>query len=172
MPRVVGGVSRCGRFPLSRAIQAHVPPRLSLSCRGAWALGGADLQHRFDGFACQHVSNSVVNRCVRIVPHQPINRQLAGEDLQHYQLGHGEQEALTLTARLGSSAVMVTDDFLALIVANRMGVSCQLFLDFVVGRATRGELPAMEAQHIVRAVSPRYPSGFVPHSLAMLRRLP
>ena len=94
------------------------------------------------------------------------------EDLQHYQLGQGEQEALTLTTRLGNGAIMVTDDFLALIVANRLGVSCQLFLDFVVGRATRGELPAMEAQHIVRAVSPRYPSGFVPHSLAMLRRLP
>ena len=32
--RVVGGVSRCGRFPLSRAIHAHVPPRRGL-CRGA-----------------------------------------------------------------------------------------------------------------------------------------
>jgi predicted nucleic acid-binding protein len=94
------------------------------------------------------------------------------EDLQHYQLGNGEHEALTLTARLGGSAVMVTDDFLALVVANRMGVSCQLFLDFVVGRATRGELTVTEAQHIVQAISPRYPSGFVPHSLAMLRRLP
>jgi predicted nucleic acid-binding protein len=94
------------------------------------------------------------------------------EDLQHYQLGHGEQEALTLTARLRDSAVMVTDDFLALIVANRLGLSCQLLLDFVVGRATRGELPVAEARHIVQAVSPRYPSGFVPHSLDMLRRLP
>ncbi len=53
------------------------------------------------------------------------------EDLQHYELGRGEQEALTLTMRLGYSAVMVTDDFLALIIANRMGLSCQLFLDFV-----------------------------------------
>jgi hypothetical protein len=46
-----------------------------------------------------------------------------------------------------------------------------LFLDFMVGRAARGELTVTEAQHIVQAVSPRYPSGFVPHSLAMLRRL-
>ena len=94
------------------------------------------------------------------------------EDLQHYQLGHGEQEALSLTTRLGDSAVMVTDDFLALIIANRMGLACLLFLDFVVGRATRGELTVTEAQSIVQAVSRRYPSGFVPHSLAMLRRLP
>jgi predicted nucleic acid-binding protein len=94
------------------------------------------------------------------------------EDLQYYQLGLGEQEALTLTMRLGNSAVMVTDDFLALIVANRLSVSCQLFLDFVIGRATRGELTVTESQAIVRAVSPRYPSGFVPHSLAMLRKLP
>lgn len=96
---------------------------------------------------------------------------LALEDLQYYQLGLGEQEALTLTMRLGNSAVMVTDDFLALIVANRLSVSCQLFLDFVIGRATRGELTVTESQSIVRAVSPRNPSGFVPHSLAMLRNL-
>jgi predicted nucleic acid-binding protein len=94
------------------------------------------------------------------------------EDLQHYKLGHGEQEALTVTARLGTGAVMVIDDFLALIVANRLGLSCQLFLDFVVGRAARSELAVTEAEHIVQAVNPRYPSGFVPHAHAMLRRLP
>ena len=76
-----------------------------------------------------------------------------------------------LTAHLGDGAVMVTDDFLALIVANRFGLSCQLFLDFVVGRVIRHELTVTEAQHVVQAVSPRYPAGFVPHSLAMLRRL-
>jgi predicted nucleic acid-binding protein len=95
----------------------------------------------------------------------------APEDLRHYQLGQGETEALTLTASLGDSAVMVTDDFLALIVANRLGLSCRLFLDFVVERAQRGELTATEAQQIVQTVSPRSPAGFVPHSLAMLRRL-
>jgi hypothetical protein len=93
------------------------------------------------------------------------------EDLQHYQLGQGETAALTLTAGIGGSAVMGTDDFLALIVANRFGLSCQLFPDFVVGRAECGELPVTEAQQVVQAVSPRYPAGFVPHSLAMLRRL-
>jgi predicted nucleic acid-binding protein len=93
------------------------------------------------------------------------------EDLQHYQLGQGESEALTLTARLGAGTVMVTDDFLALIVAHRLGTLCQLFLDFVIGRAARGELPLVEAQQIVHALSPRYPVGFVLHSLVMLRRL-
>jgi predicted nucleic acid-binding protein len=93
------------------------------------------------------------------------------EELQYYQLGQGESEALTLTARLGVGTVMVTDDFLALIIARRLGTSCQLFLDFVIGRAARGELPLVEAQQVVQAVSSRYPVGFVPHSLAMLRRL-
>jgi predicted nucleic acid-binding protein len=93
------------------------------------------------------------------------------EDLQHYQLGQGETEALTLTAGLSAVAVMVTDDFLALIVANRLGLTCQLFLDFVVGRAERGELTVTDAQQVVQAVSSRHPPGFVPHSLAMLRRL-
>ena len=95
----------------------------------------------------------------------------APEDLQYYQLGQGETEALTLTASMGDSAVMVTDDFLALIVANRLGLSCQLFLEFVVGRVKRGELTATEAQQIVQLISPRYPAGFVPHSVAMLSRL-
>jgi hypothetical protein len=67
---------------------------------------------------------------------------------------------------------MVTDDFLALIVANRLGLSCRLFLDFVVGRAERGEHTVTDAQQVVQAVSSRYPAEFVPHSLAVLRRLP
>jgi predicted nucleic acid-binding protein len=92
------------------------------------------------------------------------------DDLQYYQLGLGEQEAITLAVRL-SDAVFVTDDFLALIVAHRLGVMAQLFLDFVVGRTRSGALPVPEAQQIVQAVSPRYPRGFVPHSLALLRSL-
>jgi len=106
---------------------------------------------------------------IRIVEATVIGPPL--EDLQHYRLGQGESEALTLTARLGAGTVMVTDDFLALIIAHRLGTSCQLFLDFVIGRAARGELPLVEAQQVVHAVSSRYPVGFVPHSLAMLRRL-
>jgi hypothetical protein len=46
-----------------------------------------------------------------------------------------------------------------------------VFLDFVVGRARRRELPIVEAQQLVQAVSSRYPRGFVPHSLALLGRL-
>src|SRR5262245_51516719 len=61
-----------------RAINAAFEYRLSLSYRASLELCCADLQHGFDGFACKHVSHSIVNRCVRIVPHQPINRQLAG----------------------------------------------------------------------------------------------
>jgi hypothetical protein len=52
---------------------------------------------------------------------------------------------IRLTARLGHGTVMVTDDFLALVGANRLGLSCQLFL-FVVGRAKRSELTVTEAQ--------------------------
>jgi predicted nucleic acid-binding protein len=45
------------------------------------------------------------------------------EDLQHYRLGQGETEALTLTTGLGNNTLMVTDDFLVLIVAKRLGLS-------------------------------------------------
>jgi predicted nucleic acid-binding protein len=47
---------------------------------------------------------------IRLIDATTVGKIL--EDLQHYQLGIGEQEALTLTARLGDGAVMVTDDFL------------------------------------------------------------
>jgi hypothetical protein len=46
-----------------------------------------------------------------------------------------------------------------------------LFLDFIVGRAKHGDLVLTEAEEVVQAVKARYPAGFVPHSMAMLRRL-
>ncbi len=101
----------------------------------------------------------------------PTSLGEALDDLQYYQVGQGEKEALTLTARLADGAVLVTDDFLALIVAHRLGLVSQLFLDFVVGQARRSALRVTDAQQIVQAISPRYPRGFVPHSLALLRRL-
>ena len=79
------------------------------------------------------------------------------EDLQHYQLGQGETEALTLTAGLSAVAVMVRDDFLALIVANRLGLTCQLFLDFIVGRAEHGELTVTDAHKWSRRSAPAIP---------------
>ena len=91
-------------------------------------------------------------------------------DLQYYALGQGEQEALTLAAAQPDT-VMVTDDFLALIVAQRLGVTAQLFLDFLLGQVRRGAIPVTEAHPLLQTISPRYPRGFVPHSLALLRRL-
>lgn len=46
---------------------------------------------------------------IRVV--DATERGEALEDLQHYQLGQGEQEALTLTTCLGNGAIMVTDDY-------------------------------------------------------------
>lgn len=46
------------------------------------------------------------------------------DDLQYYQVGQGEKEAMTLTRHL-SDAVLVTDDFLALLVAHRLGLRAQ-----------------------------------------------
>ena len=52
--------------------------------------------------------------------------------------------------------------------AHRLGLPSTLCLDFIVGRARRGELRVGEAQRIVQAVSTRYPQGVAPHSLALL----
>ena len=102
---------------------------------------------------------------------EPVTGEDELDGLQYYQLGPGEREAMTLTARLAPRAVLVTDDFLALIVANRLGLASQLFLDFLIGRARRGELSIASVQLLVEAVESRYPRGFIPHSLALLGRL-
>lgn len=90
--------------------------------------------------------------------------------MQYDQLGRGESEALALTAPMAHDTRLVTDDFLALVVAPRLGLPSILCLDFSVGRARRGERNRAEAQRLVQAVSTRYPQGFVPHSLALLGR--
>jgi hypothetical protein len=92
-------------------------------------------------------------------------------DLQYYALGAGDKESLTLTARLQPGVTLITDDFLVLVIAARLGLPHQLFLDFVVDQATRGSLTIAAAKHAVQAVGPRYPQGFVPHSLACLDRI-
>jgi hypothetical protein len=92
-------------------------------------------------------------------------------DLQYYSLGNGDKESLTLTARIQTDAVLVTDDFLILVVAARLGLSHRLFLDHIVAQAISGALSVPVAKQVVQALSPRYPHGFVPHSLAMLDKL-
>ncbi len=111
----------------------------------------------------------VQDSMIRVVEPPPGEVELDG--LQYYRLGQGEREAMTLTARLAPRAVLVTDDFLALIVANRLGLSSQLFLDFLIGRARRGELNVALVHQLVEAVESRYPRGFIPHSLALLGSL-
>ena len=71
---------------------ATEPPSV-VSCRGAWALGGADLQHRFDGGAGQHVRHGVVDRRVRDKASAPAARSAAG------QRGRGQSGAAERSAR-------------------------------------------------------------------------
>ena len=92
-------------------------------------------------------------------------------DLHHYSLGQGDKESLALTERLEPNALLVTDDFLALVLALRLGLPHQLFLDFIVSQAVNGGVSVLLAKQAVPALNPRYPRGFVPHALAMLDRL-
>jgi hypothetical protein len=92
------------------------------------------------------------------------NRLLRKQISVRVRLNDRERKTLAeIGKRLGKQALAV--------VAHRLGLPSTLFLDFVVGRARRGELCVAEAQRIVQAISTRYPQGFVPHSLALLGRL-
>src|SRR5262245_25240483 len=72
----------------------------------AWALGGADLQHGFDGSAGQHVRHGVVDRRVRIVSYQLLNRQLASAGEVNQARQKGLHVALALNASTDEAALL------------------------------------------------------------------
>ena len=80
-------------------------------------------------------------------------------DLQHYALGSGDKEAITLASRIPGGSTVVTDDFLVLIVAARLQLPHQLFLDFLVGQAERGIVSVALAKQAVQVLRPTLSKG-------------
>lgn len=88
-----------------------------------------------------------------------------------YRLGKGETEAILLTAEKMAqeeSIILVVDDILAYVVADRVKVNKVLFLDFLVILTREGLVGVEEATDIVQSVQSRYPRPFVAHTLQTL----
>jgi predicted nucleic acid-binding protein len=91
--------------------------------------------------------------------------------LEHYKLGIGEKEAIALCLNSPEQyKVLVTDDRLAYVIAQRCGISAILFLDWVVDLVLNGTWDQVFGEAVTHAVAHRFSGGFVPHTLMMLRR--
>jgi len=91
--------------------------------------------------------------------------------LNRYKLGKGEKESIVLAVEMNENVdFIVTDDRLAYIVMTRMDLNTMLFLDLIVTLVERGMLTRAVANAIVKAVEPRYPEGFIYHTLKILEK--
>jgi len=92
--------------------------------------------------------------------------------LHAYDLGGGEKEAIALCMDHPEPlATLVTDDKLAYVVCDRVGIRKRLFLDFVLDLVRDREFPVDLAEEAIQACGPRYSRGFVMHSLVLLQEV-
>ena len=91
--------------------------------------------------------------------------------LDHYNLGKGEKESIVLTVEMGDEMdFIVTDDRLAYVVIDRMGIKKLLFLDLIVELVERTLMDLELARSIIDAIESRYPEAFIYHTLKILER--
>jgi predicted nucleic acid-binding protein len=91
--------------------------------------------------------------------------------LDHYNLGKGEKESIVLAVEMGEEVgFIVTDDRLAYIVIDRMGIKKLIFLDLIVELVERSSMDLELAKSITNAIESRYPEGFIYHTLKILER--
>jgi len=76
-----------------------------------------------------------------------------------------------LCGELGGEAKFVTDDYLAFVVAVRLGTTAWMLPDLVTNLAADGDLPLGTARSILEAIRQRYHRGVVEHSLVRLQEV-
>jgi len=93
----------------------------------------------------------------------------AGGVLDRYRLGKGEKEAIVLGTKMEADFIC-TDDRLAYIVANRMKLNGILCLDLLIELWERRFIGREFIERAIEAIKPRYPEGFVYHTMRILER--
>ena len=89
--------------------------------------------------------------------------------LDRYKLGKGEKESIVLAVEMGEEVdFIVTDDRLAYIVIDRMGLKKLLFLDLIVELVGRSSMDLELAKVIITTIESRYPEGFIYHTIKIL----
>lgn len=93
--------------------------------------------------------------------------------LDEYHLGKGEKEAIRLyLSKKGQMDFLITDDKLAYLVCNRMGIPTRLLPDLIIELVRQRSLTKAQAEKIIGATCPRYSAGIVAHSRARLEEVP
>ena len=101
----------------------------------------------------------------------PIVSRRWERHLADYALGDGERESIEMCGQAEGVEALVTDDYLAFVVASRLGLKAWMLPDLVVELAARGSLTAEIAEAMLMAVSARYRAGVIEHSLARLQEV-
>ena len=87
-------------------------------------------------------------------------------------MGDGERDAIELCGQVAEIEALVTDDYLAFIVATRLGLKVWMLPDLVLILSEHGQLAVEVAEAILEVIRPRYRVGVIAHSLVRLRKGP
>jgi predicted nucleic acid-binding protein len=101
----------------------------------------------------------------------PVAGQKWERHLKVYALGKGEQDSIALCGQLQDVEALIMDDYLAFLVAARLGLKVWMLPDLIVQLAERKCLTRDQAVEILQAIRPRYRRGVVEHSLEGLREV-
>ena len=88
--------------------------------------------------------------------------------LDSYKLGRGEKESIILALTRLDVDYLVVDDRLAFIVSDRMTVPKILLADLLVELVWKRIMERELSEQMLKAIEPRYASGFIPHTLRIL----
>jgi predicted nucleic acid-binding protein len=101
----------------------------------------------------------------------PIMARKWAQHLADYALGDGEKDSIELCSQVEGVKALVTDDYLAFVVATRLGLKAWMLPDLVF-ELTEGESLAVEAaKAILNVIRPRYRAGVIEHSLVRLQEV-
>ena len=101
----------------------------------------------------------------------PVVARKWAQHLADYALGDGEKDSIELCGQVESVQALVTDDYLAFVVATRLGVKAWMLPDLVLELTERGSLAVEAAKAILKVIRPRYRVGVIEHSLVRLQEV-
>lgn len=101
----------------------------------------------------------------------PLAERRWVQHLTAYALGEGERDAMELCGQVGEAEALVPDDYLAFIVATRLGLNAWMLPDLILALVARRRLAAEVAEAILAVIRPRYRVGMIAHSMARLQEV-
>lgn len=110
----------------------------------------------------------VAEGLIRVVP---IASRKWARHVANYNLGKGEKDSIILCDQVEDVEALVTDDYLAFVVAIRLGLKAWMLPDLVVQMTERKSLTVAVAESILSSISSRYRVGVIEHSLERLKEV-